>query len=450
MNNKQSRRNFIKNAGLAGAAITFPTIIPASALSTHAPSNQINIGLIATGRQAIKVNLKQFLSMDNVRVIAVNDPDHWRMQQAADIINNHYSIDNQTYKGVQSYNDYRELLQNKDIDAVMISSPDHWHVPQGIAAAQAGKHIAMEKALSICINHSKALVESIVENNVHHRLDSEFRSKENFSTAVGLLRAGAIGKINKVIVGVPSPLNGSAPDPQPTMPVPEELDYDQWLGPAYTAPYTMRRVHEPKTYDVRPGWMRIDDYCNGMITNWGAHLIDIALWGIDKEYESPVSVEGDGRFTQSLWNTIESFNLTYQFADGMSLEYIIDEPYVKFEGEDGWIKAAFKKPLEASDPSILQHDIAPQFKNVVSDKQDFINSIIQNKESLEPMQVGHNVYRLCNMGLLSIKLGRKLNWNSAKDKFENDNAANTMLYRPFRKKYIDKSVVDWLEKYQSI
>jgi hypothetical protein len=271
---------------------------------------------------------------------------------------------------------------------------------------------------------------------------------ENFYTAVGLLRAGAIGKINKVIVGVPAPLNGSAPGPLPTMSVPAELDYDQWLGPAFPAPYTMQRVHEPNTYSVRPGWMRIDDYCNGMITNWGAHMIDVALWGIDKEYESPVMVEGTGTFTKGLWNTIESFNLNYTFADGQILEYIIDQPYVLFEGDKGWIKATFNKPLEASDEQIKKADVAPQYKNVVSDKEDFINAIIENKDTLEPLEVGHNVYRMCNMGLLSVQLGSQLQWDSKKDQLKDNNAANAMLYRPFRTKYLDKPVVDWLEKYQ--
>jgi predicted dehydrogenase len=448
MNKKRTRRTFLKNTGLAGAALVLPTIVPSSVFGKTAPSNQINIGMIATGRQAIRVNLKQFLDMNNVRVMAVNDPDRWRMEQAENIINTHYGSSNKAYKGVSTYNDYRELLANKDVDAVMISSPDHWHVAQGIAAAQAGKHVAMEKALTICINHSKALIDAVAANNVHHRLDSEFRSMENFYTAVGLLRAGAIGKINKVIVGVPAPLNGSAPGPLPTMSVPAELDYDQWLGPAFPAPYTMQRVHEPNTYSVRPGWMRIDDYCNGMITNWGAHMIDVALWGIDKEYESPVMVEGTGTFTKGLWNTIESFNLNYTFADGQILEYIIDQPYVLFEGDKGWIKATFNKPLEASDEQIKKADVAPQYKNVVSDKEDFINAIIENKDTLEPLEVGHNVYRMCNMGLLSVQLGSQLQWDSKKDQLKDNNAANAMLYRPFRTKYLDKPVVDWLEKYQ--
>lgn len=450
MHKKHNRRTFIKNMATTGAAATImPTIVPSSVFGKSAPSNQINVGLIATGRQAIRVNLKQFLGMDNVRVIAVNDPDHWRMEQAAKITNDHYTEKRGSgYNGVKSYKDYRELLAYNDVDAVMVSSQDHWHVPHGIAAAMEGKHVSMEKALTICINHGQALVDALNENNVHHRLDSEFRTKSYFSKAVGLVRGNVIGKVNKVVVGVPAPLNGSAPGPQPIMEVPEELDYDMWLGPAFPVPYTERRVHERHTYDVRPGWMRIDDYCNGMITNWGAHLIDIALWGIDKEYESPVSVEGTGTFTKGLWNTVDSFNLTYAFADNTIVEYIIDDPYVKFIGDQGWIKAAFKKDLEASDADILNQDYDEQFKNVLTDKEDFINSIIEDRPSLEPMEVGHNVYRFTNMGLLAIKLGRKLHWDKQKKMFKDDTAANGMMYRPIREKYVDKKVVDFMKKYK--
>ncbi len=194
--------------------------------------------------------------------------------------------------------------------------------------------------------------------------------------------------------------------------------------------------------------MRIDDYCNGMITNWGAHLIDVALWGMNKELETPISVEGNGIFTKGIWNTIESFKLNYQFSDGLTLKYIIDEPYVKFEGENGWIKAIFGKPLEVSDKSILREKVQTEFENISTDKEDFINSILENRPSLEPLEVGHNVYRLTNMGLLAIKLGRKLEWDKVGKHFKNDNAANSMLYRPMRNKYLDTKVVDWIKKYE--
>lgn len=446
MNKKLTRRKFIKNVTAAGAGMmAAPYIVPSSVLGKNAPSNRINIGMIGTGRQAINVNLSQFLKMDQCRVVAVNDVDRWRMEQAASKVNEQYSTTN----GVISYYDYRKLLDNPDIDAVMVSTPDHWHMPQGIASAMARKHISMEKALSVCINHSQALVDAVNRFSVHNRVDSEFRSIPKFSKAVGLVRGNKIGRIKKVVVGVPAPLSGSAPEPQPTMKVPEELDYDMWLGPAFPAPYTAKRVHERQNYNVRPGWMRIDDYCNGMITNWGAHLIDIALWGLDKEMESPISIEGTGEFTQSLWNTIEAFNLTYQFKDGTTLEYLIDNPYVKFIGEnDDWIKVPFgDKPAEASNNSLLKGNVDEQYRNVPSDKEDFINSITENRPSMEPLEVGHNVYRLTNMGMIAAKLGRKLQWDKEKNDFVNDNAASSMLYRSVREKYLPNGVAEWMKKY---
>jgi predicted dehydrogenase len=313
----------------------------------------------------------------------------------------------------------------------------------------ARKHISMEKALSVCINHSQALVDAVNRYNVHHRVDSEFRSIPKFSKAVGLVRGNRIGRIKKVVVGVPAPLSGSAPEPQPTMKVPEELDYDMWLGPAFPAPYTAKRVHESQNYNVRPGWMRIDDYCNGMITNWGAHLIDIALWGMDKELESPISVEGTGEFTHSLWNTIEAFNLTYQFKDGTTLEYLIDNPYVQFIGEnDDWIKVPYgDKPVEASNDSLPEEKVDEPYRDVPSDKEDFINSIMENRPSMEPLEVGHNVYRLTNMGMIAAKLGRKLQWDQKNNDFIDDNAASSMLYRSVREKYLNREVADWMKQY---
>ena len=445
MNKQVTRRGFLKNVTTAGIGMmASPYVVPSSVLGKKAPSNRINIGMIGTGRQAIRVNLSQFLKLDSCRVVAVNDVDHWRMQQAANKVNEHYGNSN----GVISYYDHRKLLDNPDIDAVMVSTPDHWHIPHGIAAAMSRKHVSSEKALSVCTNHSQALVDAINHYRVHNRLDSEFRSIPEFSKVVGLVRGNKLGEVKKVVVGVPSPLNGSAPDPQPTTKVPEELDYDMWLGPAFPAPYTVKRVHESHNYNVRPGWMRIDDYCNGMITNWGAHLIDIALWGLDKELESPVSVDGTGAFTQSLWNTIESFDLTYQFEDGTTLQYITDRPYVKFIGEKDWIKYTFGgDAIETSNESVLKEPIDAQYKDVLSDKEDFIQSIIENRPSLEPMEVGHNVYRLTHMGMIAAKLGRPLQWDKASRDFVNDNAASSMLYRSFRDESLSNGFGEWMRKY---
>ncbi|WP_066631008.1 Gfo/Idh/MocA family protein [Labilibacter marinus] len=451
---KTSRRSFIKKSTLATVgAIAVPTIVPSSVFGRTAPSNQINIGMIGTGRQAILANLNNgFLKLDNCRVVATNDVDSWRMEQATNIINNSYSKNGKSYKGVAKYDDYRELINDKNVDAVMVSTTDHWHAPQAIAAAFAGKHVCMEKAFTVAPAHGIATIEAIKKTGVANRLDSEFRSLPKFHKAVEIVHNNVIGELKEVIVGVPAPLNGSAIEAQANMPVPAELNYDMWLGTEFPAPYTQKRVHDPKTYKTRPGWMRIPEYCNGMITNWGAHLMDIAFWGMKREFELPVSVEGKGTFNKGLWQTISSFDLKYKYADGFQLQYIIDKPYVKFIGEKGWVKIEYKDKLTASDPSILNFE--PKKKQVsyagtLSDKADFLKSIETGKPSMEPLEVGYNVYFTTVMGMFAAHLDRKLTWDNKVKQFVNDNAANAMMSRPIRKKWLDKEVSDWMNKYQS-
>jgi myo-inositol 2-dehydrogenase/D-chiro-inositol 1-dehydrogenase len=449
------RRTFIKSSSATAISGIFaPNVVPASVIGKNAPSNQINIGMVGTGRQAINANLSNgFLKLDNCRVIAVNDVDSWRMDLGAKTVNDSYSKAGKKYDGIKKYDDYRELIANDDVDAVMISTTDHWHAPATIAAALAGKHVSMEKAFTVAPMHGKAVVEAVKTKGVTGRLDSEFRSIREMNRAVELVHNGVIGKLIEVNVGVPGELNGSALGPQKTMPIPKELNYDMWLGPAFLAPYTMQRVHEPKNINSRPGWLRISDYCNGMITNWGAHLNDIALWGMNKEYVHPISVEGIGTFDKGIWHTISSFDLKYEYADGLILKYVIDVPYVKFIGEKGWIRIEYPNKLSASDESILKfkpgkNDIS--YKDTLSDKADFLRGIETGEPTMEPLEVGYNVYLLTMMGLISVTLGSKLYWDQKKEKFIDDNAANTMLVRPFREKWLDQNVIDWMNKYQEI
>jgi myo-inositol 2-dehydrogenase/D-chiro-inositol 1-dehydrogenase len=452
MENK-TRRDFIKKSSMISAgAIIAPMIVPSSVFGKTAPSNQINVGMVGTGRQAVQANLKNgFLKLDNCRVIATNDVDSWRMNLATQVINDAYTKGGKKYDGVKQYDDYRELIANKDVDAVMVSTTDHWHAPATIAAALAGKHVAMEKAFSVAPMHAKAVIEAVKAKGVIGRLDSEFRSIREMNRAVELVHNKAIGDLVEVEVGVPGELNGSALGPQETMPIPKELNYDMWLGPAFPAPYTMQRVHEPGTIGSRPGWLRISDYCNGMITNWGAHLNDIALWGMKKEYENPITIQGNGTFDKGIWHTITAFDINYEYADGLKLKYKIDVPFVKFIGTDGWIRIEYPNKLTASSDSIMKFQPGKtdvSYKDTLTDKADFLRGIETGKPTLEPLEVGYNVYLLTMMGLISIKLGTKLTWDQKAGQFVGDNAANAMLTRGFREKWIDKEVVDWMNNYQ--
>jgi predicted dehydrogenase len=448
-----SRRDFLKkSSAFAAGTMIIPTIVPSNVFGKTAPSNQIIVGMIGTGRQAVQANLKNgFLKLDNCRVIAINDVDAWRMSNAEKIINDAYSTAGKSYKGVSKYDDYRDLVANKDVDAVMVSTTDHWHAPATIHAALAGKHVSMEKAFTVAPAWGNAVVEAVKKTGVANRLDSEFRSIREMNRAVELVHNGVIGDIVEVEVGVPGELNGSALGPQETMPVPKELNYDMWLGPAFEAPYTMQRVHEPGTIDSRPGWLRVSDYANGMITNWGAHLIDIALWGMKKEYVLPVKANGTGTFDRGIWHTINAFEINYSYTDGLKLKYSIDVPFVKFIGKEGWIRVEYPNKLTASSDNILNfkngsNDVS--YADTLTDKADFLNSIETGKPTMEPLEVGNNVYMLTMMGLISATLGSEVAWDQKAGRFVGDNAANAMLTRPFREKWIDKNVVDWINKFQ--
>jgi myo-inositol 2-dehydrogenase/D-chiro-inositol 1-dehydrogenase len=452
-NQNNTRRDFLKkSSAFAAGAIILPTVVPSTVFGKNAPSNQINVGMIGTGRQAVQQNLNNgFLKLDNCRVIATNDVDSWRMNNATHIINKAYSKAGKSYKGVKEYDDYRDLINNKDVDAVMVSTTDHWHAHATIAAALAGKHVSMEKAFTVAPAWGTAVVEAVKKMGVANRLDSEFRSIKEMNRSVELVHNGVIGDLVEVEVGVPGELNGSALPPQETMPVPKELNYDMWLGPAFEAPYTMQRVHEPGTINSRPGWLRVSDYANGMITNWGAHLIDIALWGMKKEYELPVTADGTGTFDRGIWNTINAFEVNYEYADGLKMKYSIDVPFVKFIGKDGWIRIEYPNKLTASNDKILNsepgsNDIS--HKNTLTDKADFLQSIESGNPTMEPLEVGNNVYMLTMMGLISATLGSEVTYNQNAGKFVNDNAANAMLTRPFREKWMDKNVSDWVNKFQ--
>ncbi len=435
-----NRRHFLRNTTIgAMGTIVAPTILPSNVFGSMAPSNRINIAVIGCGRQMVAPNIPQLLASKNAHIVGVCDLDSWRLANAEKQVNDFYSKQKglKKYKGCKAFEDHREVMQQKDVDAVMISTPDHWHVPIAIEAAREGKHISLEKPISTCIGHGRKLVEAISKYKVITRNDSEFRTLPQFSRAVELVRNGRIGKIERIYVGVPPELNGAALPPQPNMPVPKELNYDMWLGTAWEAPYTEKRVHASKAYG-RPGWMRVDSYCNGMISNWGAHLMGIAQWGNNSEYTGPVIVEGTGEFDKGIWNTLNRFDIRYEYANGTELFYKIERPYVRFEGTEGWVEIEYPDKLTASSQSILDSEIGAdemQIRNLASDKEDFLSAIKSGTQSLEPLETAHRTISMCQLGLISITTGTILKWDPETENIIGDNAASALLNRPIREKY---------------
>lgn len=433
------RRDFIKDGALGTiGAFAIPNIVPSYLLGKKAPANRINVAMIGLGRQTVSPNIPQFLKSENAQVVAVCDVDKWRLANGQKQVNDFYSQQKDfTYRGCDAYGDFREVLLRKDIDAVMIATPDHWHVPVAIEAARAGKHISLEKPISTCIEHGRQLVKAIKKYGVITRNDSEFRPLPKFSRAVELVRNGRIGKMQRIYVAVPAELSGESLKPESTMPVPEELNYDMWLGPAFEAPYTEKRVHAVKAYG-RPGWMRVDSYCNGMISNWGAHLMGIVQWGNNSEYTGPVAIEGTGEFDKGLWNTLNKFDIKYRYTNGVEVFFKIEKPYVRFEGSDGWIEVEYPDKLSASSQTILDSQTSPgeiSFSNLLSDKEDFLQAIKTGKQSFEPLETAHRTISMCQLGLIAVKTGSVLTWNPVTEEILNDNAASALLNIPIREKY---------------
>jgi len=360
--------------------------------------------------------------------------DKWRLDKAVQEVEKFYAAKKASgaYKGCAVYKDFRELLARDDIDAVMISTPDHWHVPMAVAAAKAGKDIALEKPITLSIDEGRLLSDTVRRYGRVFRTDSEARSQWFFHKACELVRNGKIGKLHTMRVGVPR--EGAPVIEATVMPVPEELDYELWLGPAPQAPYTLNRVHPRQGYD-RPGWMRVRDYCDGMISNWGAHLLDIAQWGNNTDRTGPVEVEARGTYPPSgLWDVLSDFQASYRYANGVQMFYAMSNPYVRFEGDEGWVEADWSKSTLAAQPeSLLKEKTGAGRVQLLlkSEKKDFIDCVKTRGQTLADAEVGHRTTTVCHLAHISIKLGgQKLKWDPEKEVFADNDAANRLLRRP--------------------
>jgi len=448
-----NRRNFIEKSTFAVAAMGMPAIVPSSVFGKNAPSNRITVGMIGTGRQGFGQNMQGsgdgkkemripgLFDLDEAQVVAVCDVDSWRMGQAKTAVDAHYAKKSPTgsYKGCAAYTDFREIIARKDIDAVMISTPDFWHVPMGMMAAKAGKHISCEKPLSMSVHQGRQLVDALEKYPVVNRTDSEFRSVRQQNQAVEMVRNGRIGKLQKIEIMFPAD-----PDPVPPqadMPIPKELNYDLWLGPMPHVPYTDMRVHTPFDMKKRPNWMRVDNYAQGMIANWGAHYFDLAQWANNSEYSGPAEVEGKGEFPKSLWNSMINFEVTYRYANGVEMTCLqspVSKPSIRYIGSDGWIFIEnYPGTVTASDPKILLSKAGAgelDLSKTLWDKIDFIEAIKTKRKTLEPIEVGHRTISIAQIGLIACQVGGKLKWNPDKELFEGNNAANALLAAPMARK----------------
>jgi predicted dehydrogenase len=340
-----------------------------------------------------------------------------------------------SYNGCAALADFRDVINDPDVDALMISTPDHWHVSMGIAAAKVKKHFALEKPLTLSVQQGRLLSDVVARAGVTNRTDSEFRSLRPQNHAVELIRNGHIGKLEKIEIVLPSdpPPVGVEPD----MPVPLELNYDMWLGPTAAVPYTEKRVHDVKQYNLRPNWMRIDTYAQGMIANWGAHYFDVAQWAMNTEHSGPVEVEGRGEFPVSLWNTMINFKVQFTYTNGVIMtceQTPTSRPSITYYGSDAWIRVDnYPGAMTSSKPELASRPPEPgelDFSKTLWDKNDFITALREGRQSLEPIEVGHRAITIAQIGLIACQVEDKLRWNPEKETFDGNNYANALLAAP--------------------
>ena len=450
------RRTFLKSsAATAAGAMVVPTIIPSHVIGKNAPSNQIRIGQIGFGRIARSHDLPETLKNESSIGIAVADVDIKRARMGKQWIEQFHLDHGKSQVDVAVYQDYREMLQDKSIDAVIISTPDHWHAQPAMEAALAGKDIYLQKPASLTIAEGRQMSDIVHRTGVIFQQGSQQRGSvpwPQFHTACELVRNGRVGELQKIEIGLPGDPGGPE---EPKMPVPENLDYDMWLGSTPHKYYTEKRVH-PQLDFSRPGWLRCEQFGAGMITGWGAHHLDTAHWAMGTEYTGPVEVEAEAKFpTSGLWNVHGDFMVHARYANGVKMDVSGSFPNgVKFYGSEGWIfvsrgnvavtssdpsqEASELKALDASDPKLLEPLTDPnriQLYKAPEQHLDWLNAIRSRKTPVAPAEVGHRSCSACLVSHIAMKVDGRLHWDPVRERFIDNDRANAMVSRPQRYPY---------------
>jgi predicted dehydrogenase len=429
-----TRRKFLGLAGAGAAAMTLPPWFAEECLAAQEAAaadavTDLRFGLIGCGGQG--------------RTDAKNAVRFGRIVALCDLDEKHLAIAKKDYPDADTYSDFRKLLERKDVDAVICGTVDHWHTLVAIAAMRAGKDVYCEKPLTLTVAEGKPLIEAQKQTGRILQTGTQQRSSVYFRLAVDLVRNGRIGKLQRAEVWLPA---GLRQGPFAPSPVPAGFDYDFWLGSTPKVDYVKERTH----FSFRYWW----EYSGGTMTDWGAHHNDIVLWTLGLDHSGPASVEGKtlidmipGGFTAA-----SEYELKYVYPDGV--EHVcrsttasewhggVKDPNgqqhgIKFIGTDGWIWVT-RGYINANDRDLLRQRLpasAPRVYVSNDHMENFVSSVKSRKPPICPVETGHRSASQCHLGVISIRLGRKLNWDPVAERFVGDEEANTYLSRPMRKPY---------------
>ncbi|MFN4145601.1 MAG: Gfo/Idh/MocA family protein [Runella sp.] len=418
------RRDFLNQAVITAASFF---IVPRHVLGKGytAPSDMLNFGFIGCGKQSGGLRTR-FLQTGKVQFVGVSDVDATKRNLMRDAVQKFYAEKSgqQTYKACETYEDFRELLSRKDIDAVIIASPDHWHAAMSIKACEAGKDVYCEKPLALTVAEGRAMVKAARKHKRVLQTGSMQRSAKEFRQAVNLVRNGYIGQIKQIKVNVGGPPKTWDLATENT---PEGLNWDYWLGPNTIArPYN--HVLAPNLQaSFWPKWRDYAEFGGGGMTDWGAHMFDIAQWGLDMDDSGPVEIipptDNSGK------------GLIYKYKNGVEMIHnpVEGKPHCHFIGTEGEIWVA-RGELRTPD-ALRDKVIGPNEKQVyASDNhyEDFLTCMQTRQKPICDVEIGHRTASVCNIGNIAYQLKRPLQWNPSKERFKDDTEANALLTRPMR------------------
>jgi len=426
-----SRRQFLNTAlvGAAGLAV-LPGLVTSCAQKVV--DTDIKLGFIGMGRQAMFL-LNGFIQIPGVKVVAGCDVYGIKRQRFEKRVSEFYAKAGKEVK-VDTYEKYEDLLKREDINAVVIATPDHSHAMIAIAACKAGKDVYLEKPMTFTIKEGQELVKVVRENNRILGIGSQQRSDPNFQYAVNLVQSGALGQIERVNAYV-----GAPPKPYdlPEEPIPADLNWDLWLGPL---PQNIHYNHElnppisldpPKDEDIWGAWRWYKEMGGGFTTDWGAHMFDVAQWGLGMDGSGPVEISPIGDGTEFM---------SFTYANGVVMT---SEPFdekltkgVKFWGKDGWIEVA-RGYFNASDPKFMPEKKEEQegpYETKIPHQINFIEAVQQRKDPVVPVETGHSSCTVCTLGNIACELKRTIKWDPATQTFvdDADGAATKMMHYEYR------------------
>jgi predicted dehydrogenase len=422
----------LQTALLASVA---PDFVPFRVLAGEtAPSRKIQLGHIGVGGQGTAL-LRNFLTVTSAASVAVCDPFRERREYAGQLVREGQKLE------PKLYDDFRELLADKSIDAVVVATPDHWHVPVGLAAVRAGKDIYLEKPLGHSLAQNRAMFEAVRKHRRVFQYGTMQRAQEILKRGVELVLNGYIGQLQRVEVWAPAGKGGGS---LAEIPVPDGLDYELYIGPAPMRPCSKDRI-------TSEGSWLCADYALGFIAGWGAHPLDIAIWGMDSDTKGPISFRGKGDFPtpDGLFNTCATWDVDIKFHDGLPLRFMSDnfaQPIVEkyrrnwdgngttFFGDKGWVSLS-RACSDASNPDWLKLDPCEGTKRVLYRNryyQAFVDSVRERSPSVAPIEDALRSDAISHLSLLAIKHGGEVVWDPHGYKIKSPKPLNAEMSQPVR------------------